>query len=104
MKVSWSDLNNVSEAGRYPFRDGFITVLETELAFWRTHPVALFNLYQKNPIRDRVEYVLGASELANPKSERVIHRAYELWEQAGKPDGRDREFYHKAEQELRDAV
>ena len=29
-----------------------------------------------------------------------IHRAYELWEQAGKPEGRDQEFYHQAEKEL----
>ena len=39
--------------------------------------------------------------MANPSEEQVIHRAYELWEQAGKPDGRDQEFYHQAEQELR---
>jgi hypothetical protein len=32
-----------------------------------------------------------------------VRRAYELWEQAGKPDGRDQEFYHQAEQELRKA-
>jgi hypothetical protein len=103
MKVAWSDLNDVEEAGRYPFRDGFITVLETELAFWRTHPTALFTLYRKNPIRDQVEYVLGTPELENPKREQIIHRAYELWEQAGKPDGRDEEFYHRAERELLDA-
>jgi len=30
-----------------------------------------------------------------------IHRAYQLWEEAGKPEGRDEEFYHQAEQELR---
>ena len=29
------------------------------------------------------------------------NRAYQLWEQAGKPEGRDKEFYHLAEQELR---
>jgi hypothetical protein len=33
----------------------------------------------------------------------IVRRAYELWEQAGKPDGRDQEFYHQAEQELRKA-
>jgi hypothetical protein len=33
----------------------------------------------------------------------IVRRAYELWEQAGKPEGRDQEFYHLAEQELRDA-
>jgi hypothetical protein len=35
-----------------------------------------------------------------PNQEQVIHRAYQLWEQAGKPEGRDQEFYHQAEQEL----
>ena len=30
----------------------------------------------------------------------IVRRAYELWEQAGEPDGRDQEFYHQAEQEL----
>jgi hypothetical protein len=39
----------------------------------------------------------------DPKKINVVRRAYELWEQAGKPEGRDQEFYHLAEQELRDA-
>ena len=39
--------------------------------------------------------------MENPTREQIIHRAYELWEQAGKPEGRDQEFYHQAEQELR---
>jgi hypothetical protein len=33
----------------------------------------------------------------------IARRAYELWEQAAKPDGRDQEFYHQAKQELRKA-
>lgn len=33
----------------------------------------------------------------------IVRRAYELWEQAGEPDGRDQEFYHQAEQELQQA-
>lgn len=32
--------------------------------------------------------------------ETVAVRAYELWEQAGKPQGRDEEFWHLAEQQL----
>jgi hypothetical protein len=59
MKVAWSDLNNVKQAGRYPFRDGVITVLEIEIAIWRSNPNAIFNLMRKNPIRDQNEYVLG---------------------------------------------
>ena len=42
-------------------------------------------------------------KMEKPTKEQIIHRAYELWEQAGKPDGRDEEFYHQAEQELRNA-
>ena len=41
--------------------------------------------------------------MENPTKEQITHRAYELWEQAGKPEGRDQEFYYQAEQELRDA-
>jgi hypothetical protein len=37
-----------------------------------------------------------------PTKEQVIHRAYQLWERAGKPEGRDHEFYHQAERELAD--
>ena len=62
LKIGWSDLNNVQEAGQYPFRDGVITVLELEIAIWRKHPEALFTLMRKNPIRDRVEYFLGKHE------------------------------------------
>jgi Protein of unknown function (DUF2934) len=40
--------------------------------------------------------------MAEPTKEQIIHRAYELWEQAGKPEGRDKEFYHQAEQELKE--
>jgi hypothetical protein len=30
----------------------------------------------------------------------IAVRAYQLWQQAGEPEGRDKEFYHLAEQEL----
>ena len=39
-----------------------------------------------------------------PTKEQIIHRAYELWERAEKPEGRDEEFYHKAEKELNDGI
>jgi len=32
--------------------------------------------------------------------EAVAVRAYELWEKAGKPEGKDDEFWHLAEQQL----
>lgn len=47
--------------------------------------------------------ILKADAMEQPTKEQIIHRAYELWEQAGKPEGRDDEFYHLAEQQLRNA-
>jgi hypothetical protein len=34
-----------------------------------------------------------------PREERVRVRAYHLWEAAGRPEGRDREFHEQAELE-----
>jgi hypothetical protein len=42
-------------------------------------------------------------EMQRPAEINIVRRAYELWEQAGKPDGRDRDFYHQAERELQKA-
>lgn len=41
--------------------------------------------------------------MEQPTKEQIIRRAYELWEKAGKPEGKDDDFYHLAEQELRNA-
>jgi hypothetical protein len=41
--------------------------------------------------------------MQRPAEMDIVRRAYELWEQAGKPDGRDQEFYHQAERELQKA-
>jgi Protein of unknown function (DUF2934) len=30
----------------------------------------------------------------------IVRRAYKIWEDAGKPNGKDQEFYHQAEREL----
>jgi hypothetical protein len=34
----------------------------------------------------------------------IVRRAYELWERAGKPEGKDQEFYLQAERELTEAA
>ena len=39
--------------------------------------------------------------LAEPNKKEIDARAYRLWEQAGRPEGREAEFWHLAEQELR---
>ncbi|MGJ4948020.1 DUF2934 domain-containing protein [Bradyrhizobium sp. HKCCYLS20291] len=35
--------------------------------------------------------------------ERIRERAHRLWEQSGRPDGREDEFWHQAEREVREA-
>jgi len=40
--------------------------------------------------------------MTNPADEQIRARAHQLWEQAGKPDGRDQEFWCQAEQELKE--
>ena len=42
--------------------------------------------------------------MARSRGIEIVRRAYELWEQAGKPDGQDQEFYHQAERELTEAL
>jgi hypothetical protein len=38
--------------------------------------------------------------MKKPARIKVVRRAYELWEKAGKPEGRDQEFYRQAERDL----
>jgi hypothetical protein len=38
--------------------------------------------------------------MAKPTDEQIRARAHELWEKAGRPEGRQDEFWHLAEQEL----
>jgi hypothetical protein len=39
--------------------------------------------------------------MSKPTREQIERRAYELWQQAGFPNGWDKEFEQQAEQELR---
>ena len=39
--------------------------------------------------------------MAKPREEDIRERARKIWEQNGKPEGRDDEFWRLAEQELR---
>jgi Protein of unknown function (DUF2934) len=38
--------------------------------------------------------------MAAPARIEIVRRAYQLWQQAGEPEGKDWEFYHEAEREL----
>jgi Protein of unknown function (DUF2934) len=39
--------------------------------------------------------------MERPAKIEIVRRAYELWQKAGEPLGKDDDFYHQAEQELR---
>lgn len=41
------------------------------------------------------------SSMKNPTKAQVRRRSFELWQQAGFPEGRDNEFEQRASQELR---
>ena len=43
----------------------------------------------------------GENLMAEPSKQEIDARAYQLWEQAGRPEDREAEFWHLAEQELR---
>jgi hypothetical protein len=43
-----------------------------------------------------------ARAMAKPNDDLIRKRAQELWERAGKPEGRDEEFWHQAEKELQE--
>jgi hypothetical protein len=42
-------------------------------------------------------------KVSDSQKMKITRRAYELWQQAGEPKGRDEEFYLQAERELNDA-
>jgi hypothetical protein len=44
-----------------------------------------------------------ASILAKPTKNRIRRRAREIWEENGRPSGRDEEFWFQAEREFREA-
>jgi hypothetical protein len=63
-------------------------------------PADLPHHYNRRSIATACRQQRRKPPMTAPTREQIIHRAYELWERAGKPDGRDEEFYHQAEIEL----
>jgi hypothetical protein len=75
MNVSWSDVNQVQEAGDYSFRDGILTVTFAEIAVWKADPGACFQLMHKHPIRTDVRYVLGRQIDAPAATEEQFYKS-----------------------------
>jgi hypothetical protein len=44
----------------------------------------------------------GGAVMPDPTDDQIRTRAHQLWEQAGKPEGREDEFWHQAEKELQE--
>ena len=42
--------------------------------------------------------------MPHPTEEQIRTRAHQLWELAGEPEGREDEFWHEAERELKDGA
>jgi hypothetical protein len=40
--------------------------------------------------------------MPEPTEKEILNRAYEIWERSGRPEGREDEFFHQAEKELRE--
>src|SRR5215207_3598758 len=57
-----------------------------------------------SPSQNRRQDRLQGTSMATPKEMDVVRRAYELWQQAGEPSGKDDEFYHQAKKELQEAL
>jgi DUF2934 family protein len=49
---------------------------------------------------DRAVPPCSEQNMSHPPRIDVVRRAYQLWQEAGEPEGRDDEFYLQAEQEL----
>jgi hypothetical protein len=56
-----------------------------------------------SPDTERGRACLWIAAMTDPTDEEIRTRAHQLWERAGKPQGREEEFWHAAEQELRNA-
>ncbi len=68
------------------------------LARWVTDRLTIQRIFALS-----VELKQRARALARPDENEIRHRAREIWEENGRPGGRDLEFWLQAEREFREA-
>jgi hypothetical protein len=51
----------------------------------------------------RAGIFLEKRAMPEPTAKAILNLAYAIWQNSGCPEGREDEFYHQAEQQLRDA-
>ena len=100
MNISWGDLNNVQEAGDYPFRGGALRITFAEIAIWKKNADAKFQLMRKHPVQGAVEYVLGKQidERPAPAAEELFHESSngDSWSVTHDPTTGVRAVIHRA--------
>jgi hypothetical protein len=64
-KVSWSQVGQVTEPGRFMFKFGWLTITAEDLVIWKQFPAATFTLVPLNP-REDGEYKLGLFDIGHP--------------------------------------
>lgn len=62
MKIRWEDIGRVEKPGDYPFRGGILTVRLREIAIWKEHPDAIYNVVEFTPLSGPKRYALGTCE------------------------------------------
>jgi hypothetical protein len=60
-KVTWKQVGEVKEPGRYNYRFGWLTITPVDLAIWEQFPEASFTLVQQAASPD--EFRLGCFDL-----------------------------------------
>ena len=70
-KITWAHVGLVTEAGRYLFKFGWLTITTDDLAIWNAHPKAIFTLIRTTALAglegdqqtDAEEFRLGTFDL-----------------------------------------
>jgi hypothetical protein len=64
-KVTWAQVGEVAEPGRYMFKFGWLTITAEDLVVWKQFPSAMFTLVPIEPSEDGEEYRLGSFDVGN---------------------------------------
>jgi hypothetical protein len=62
-KVTWAQVGEVAEPGRYMFKFGWLTITAEDLVVWKQFPSAMFTLVPIEPSEDGEEYRLGSFDV-----------------------------------------
>ena len=61
-KITWPQVGQVTEPGRYMFKFGWLTITADDLAVWKHYPAAAFTLYSTGPAQPEGQMEREAAE------------------------------------------